>query len=274
MLKRIVVLTAVLAFSCFAFGQKHTKQVSKASSSTSPDATTTCAATFSSGSGVNATKYCVTTNGNITQFSRAGTEYIQVGDFGEGYGICDVTTSTPVGYFDYASSDSGNLGTSTFSSTAAKATSTRVTSDGIWQITNTITKVAANASSPGSAKITMQLKNETGADHLVLLLRHADADFSQGGVDDFDNDFDFTLDTAYGLEPGSQSGLSLTNNTFSNEIPHLAFTQLTSSGPDPCNFTANVAPQPFFGDGSIDHIYELFIPKFGKKSVTLTYKPM
>ena len=53
--------------------------------------TTSCSWTFNSGVGHNATQYCVTANGNITQFSRGGAEYIAAGGYYEGYGICDTT---------------------------------------------------------------------------------------------------------------------------------------------------------------------------------------
>ena len=40
-------------------------------------------------------------NGNIVEFqSPKGAEYIRIGSFGEGYGVCDFTTTTR--YSDYA----------------------------------------------------------------------------------------------------------------------------------------------------------------------------
>lgn len=104
------------------------------------------------------------------------------------------------------------------------------------------------------------------------MVRHADADFSRGGVSDFSNDFDFTLDTAMNLKAGFKSGLSLTNSTFS--FLYEAYTRLTSGGPDPCNPTANLAPQPFVGDGSIDVLYLLTVPKNSTKTFNMTYKPI
>jgi hypothetical protein len=266
MLNRNVILTALLTVSSLALAQQQSKQGTRAATA-SPNATTTCAATFTSGTDITATQYCVTTNGNITQFSRGGDEYIQVGDISEGYGICDSVMGT--GYFDYASSDSSNLGPATFTSTATKAVSTRKTSDGVWQITNTITEVAANGSGPGSAKVSMQIKNLTNVARDIILVRMADVDFSSNGTDDVNNDFDFTRDTAYGLEPGFNSGLSVTNNTF---VEASAFTLDFSVGPDPCNF--QFGPQRFFGDGSIGVVYVLTAPKGATKTVNLTYKPI
>jgi len=208
-------------------------------------------------------------NGNIVQFSRGGDEYIRVLVVSEGYGICDENSG--IRYTDYASSDSGNWQAAVLSSTPTKAISTRLSSDGIWQIKNTITKVAANTAGPGSAKVSMAVKNMTGVSRTILLARFADLDFSRGGTDDDQNDFDFTLDTAYGLEPGFKSGLGLTNNTFS--FAYDAFTQPTFNGPDPCG-PFNVAPQPFFGDGSVVQLYGITVPALATKTVNMTYKPI
>lgn len=264
MLHRSLILTAVLTVSSFALAQQDSRQGPQAAT-VSPNATTTCAATFTSGTGHNTTQYCVTKNGNITQFSRNGDEYLQVGDVSEGYGICDGNTR----YFDYAFNDSGNLGPATFTSTATKAVSIRTTSDGIWQITNTVTKVAANGSGPGSAKVSMKFTNLTNVERDLAVVRMADVDFLSGGGPDVNNDFDFTPDTAFGLASGFRSGLSVTNNTF---VEATAFTQNFSVGPDPCNLGA--APQPFVGDGSIAMFYALRVRKGGAATVNLTYKPI
>jgi hypothetical protein len=265
-LNRSFILTAVLTIPSLALGQQQSQQGTRAATA-SPFATTTCAATFTSGTGHNTTQYCVTTNGNITQFSRGGDEYIQVGDVSEGYGICDNQTETR--YFDYASNDSSNLGPATFTSTATQAVSTRKTTDGVWQITNTITKVPATGSGPGAAKVSMQITNLTNAARELDVLRMADVDFSSNGAEDINNDFDVTHDTAFGLEPGFRSGLSLTNNTL---IAASAFTLAFAVGPDPCSFRD--APQPFFGDGSIGMGYLLTVPKGATRTLNLTYKPI
>jgi len=257
---------AVLTLSCFAAAQHKSAQATAAAKA--PD-TTTCAATFSSGSGHNATSYCVTVNGNIVEFNRGGDEYLRVEIDSEGYGICDLNSG--IRYTDYASSDSGNWQTAAFTSTATKAISTRNTSDGIWQIKNTITKVPANASGPGAAKVSMAIKNLTGVDRTILFTRFADSDFSRGGTDDDQNDFDFTIDTAMGLEPSFRTGLSLTNNTFT--FPYDAFTQPTFNGPDPCG-PFNVSTQPFFGDGSLVQLYQVTVPKLATKTINVTYKPI
>jgi hypothetical protein len=267
MLTRSLLIVVVLILSSLALAQHKSQQQATAEA---PD-TTTCAVTYTSGAGHNATSYCVTVNGNIVQFSRGGDEYIRVGDFAEGYGFCDFNSGIP--YFDYAISISGNWLASSFSTpTATKAISTRTTSDGIWQIKNTITKVAANAAGPGSAKVSMAIHNLTGVNRDIVLLRYADVDFLRAGVSDFDNDFDFTLDTAMGLAPGFRSGLSLTNNTF--VFGYDAFTQNTPIPPNPCTPFNNLSTQPFFGDGSVIQIYGLTVPKLATKTINVTYKPI
>jgi hypothetical protein len=267
MLTRSLQIAVLLTLSSFALAQKPRQQ----SATAAPD-TTNCAATFTSGSGHIQTKYCVTVNGNIVQFSRGGEEYIRVGDFSEGYGICDIDAN--VSYFDYADGDSGNWSPATFSSTGTKAISTRVTRDGFFQITNTITKIPANAAGPGSAKVTMKIQNLSSKNRTLILLRYADVDFTIEGVadsDDFNNDFDYTTDTAFGLEPSSRGGLTVASNSFNFE--HFAYAQNTSSGPDPCNPTVNAATHPFFGDGSVVQAYAMSMPKLAVKTINVTYKP-
>jgi hypothetical protein len=269
MLTRSLRIAVLLTLSSFAMAQ----QKSQRPTATAAPGNDTCAATFTSGADHNATSYCVTVNGNIVQFSRGGDEYLKVGGFAEGYGICDLTSN--IGYFDYAVYDSGNWLASSFSSTATRAISTRLSSDHVWQIKNTIIKVTATAADPGSAKVTMQLKNLTAVERGIYVFRFADVDFSRDGVDYYGNDFDFTRDTAIGLG-GNQidfsTGLGLTNNTFFN-IGAQAFTQDTSDGPDPCGLIF-VSHQPFVGDGSLVQWYVLSVPGLSSRTINLTYKPI
>jgi hypothetical protein len=269
MLIRSLRIAVLLTLSSFAMAQ----QKSHRPTATAVPGNDTCAATFTSGVDHNATSYCVTVNGNIVQFSRGGDEYIRVGGFAEGYGICDLSSN--IGYFDYAVYDSGNWLAASFNTTATRAVSTRSSSDGVWQIKNTITKVAATAADPGSAKVTMQIKNLTTVERSIRVFRFADVDFSRGGVDYYTNDFDFTRDTATGLG-GNQidfsTGLSLTNNTFLN-IGASALTQGTSDGPDPCGLIF-ASHQPFVGDGSLVQQYGLIVSGLSSGTISLTYKPI
>lgn len=271
MTNRFLLIALLSGVSSLAVAQQQTKRGTPAAALSSPLATTTCAATFTSGSGHNATKFCVTENGNIPQFSRGGDEYISVGAFVEGYGICDTTPATHVSYFDYADFDSGNWSASTFTSTATTATSTRTTADGIWKIKIIVAKVPATAQGPGSAKVTMQLTNLTAVPRTAILLRTADFDFMSSSLTDLHNDFDYTLDTAFGLEPGFASGLSISSNTSTGG--YSAFAD-NFGGPDPCTFGNWIASQPFFGDGGIDLSYGIAAPARGTKTVVLTYRPI
>lgn len=270
MSNKSVVLLALLTLSSFAFAQR-TQEQAVAEATVSPNSTTACSFTFTSGSGRTFTKYCVTANGNITEFqSPSGVEFINVGQVGEGYGICDFNGG-PTNYFDYAYTDSGNwLAPTLLSSTATSVKLSRVTSDGIWQLTQTITQVKATAKSPRSATVTMALKNLTGINRAVWLLRFADVDADNQSNP---NDFDYTLDTAYGLRPGFTYGLSLSNNTFT--FSRDAYITNTFNGPTPCNAFSNlVNPGPFVGGGSIETLYAFTVPALGPESVTVTYKPI
>lgn len=91
-----------LLLSASAFAQQ-SAQLTAAATAT-PAATSACAYTFTSG-GTATVKYlqfCVTVNGNITEFqSPQGAEHIRVGTIGDGYALCDFTANE-VGYHDYA----------------------------------------------------------------------------------------------------------------------------------------------------------------------------
>lgn len=269
MVKKFMMLAAVLTLSSLVMAQHKTQAQLLAAHTDAIDATTTCDVTYSSGTGTNATKFCVTVNGNITQFSVAGEEMIAVGAIQEGYGFCDLNSG--IGYYDYAFNDSGNWGSPAFTHSGNVVTVTRLTNDGIWQLKQTITNLPANATGPGSAKVSMALKNLSGVTRGVYLVRYADVDANS---DIFDNDFDYTSQTAYGLEPGFSRGLSTTNNTFNSAIYQVAFTQDVSYGPDPCSPGSNVAPEPFNGDGSIAQYWSFSVAHNATKTLVSTYKPI
>jgi hypothetical protein len=190
----------------------------------------------------------VTANGNIVEFqSPAGVEYIRVGAFSEGYGVCDLSSGAK--YYDYADSgDSGNwlapvlLG---FTPTSVKIG--RTTSDGIWTLTQTIAlnKPAA------SANVTMALKNNTLVGRGAVIIRFADIDV--GGT--FTNNFDGTLDSAWGYNrisgPTSPDyGLLLQLNG-PTPYSHEGFAINTPVGPDPCNSAASWIGTLTGADGGI-----------------------
>lgn len=271
MCRNLLSLVVVLAVSMVSFAQQH--HVQSAGTATAPvaPATTSCAATYSSGTGQNLTTYCVTVNGTIPQLSRGGAEMLFFGTVDEGYGFCDVTPSTPVAYYDYSWIDSGNLLPSSFSTpTATKAVSVRTTNDGIWQITNTILKVPAKVTGPGQVIVKMTLKNLTGITRSAYVLRHADVDANS---DVSNNDFDWTVNNASGqYAPGFSFGLQAVNNTFN--VSHNEYTLNDCCAPDPCNPFANISSQPFHGDGSLMPLYFVTVPKGATKSVQITYQPI
>lgn len=269
MLKKSMLFAVVFTLSSLALAQQKTQQHTRADGfRVVGNSTTTCNVTFSSGSGANATTFCVTANGNIAQFSVGGQEMIAVGDIEEGYGICDKTSG--IGYYDYAEFDSGNWGPPTFSRLGNVVTIVRLTADGNWQLTQTITNMPGSATAPGSAKVAMAVKNLSSIARTVLVVRFADVDADS----DFINDFDYTPETAYGLEPGFRRGLGSTNNTFNGSIEQLAFAQNVSDGPDPCIPATFIAGQPFVGDGSIEQAYAFTVGHNGAKTVVSTYKPI
>lgn len=262
MLQKSILFAALLAFSTLSFAQQTHRQ---AGGDAVPDAMG-CRFAYTSGSGINQTNYCLSNDGNIVQFSRpSNTEYLQSG---EGYGVCDVTTSKS--YYDYALWTSDNWGSTVVTEVSpTKRKFVRTTTDGIWELSQSITQIRAKGSSPGAAQVTMSLENLSGATRSVYLLRYAGIDVGSNYSDD---KFDFTWDTAYGSNPGFSFGLGLTNNTFT--YGHDAFTQYKFFGPDPCAFTKNINFGPWVGDGSIGQVYSHTLHPGSKLIVTMIYRPM
>lgn len=263
-----ILFALVFAFSTLAFGQEPGGQEMPGSGTGG----SSCSFyPFSSGSGNNQTTYCVSTSGNIVQFSRpSDTEYIDIG-FGtvEGYGICDLTGSRS--YYDYFYNDSGNWGPPVATKVSpTKLKIVRATTDGMWELTQSIAQVKASGSSPGAAQVTMSLQNLSGGARDVYLLRVADLSLAPGRLGDT---FDFTWNTALGSFPGRfRFGLALTNDTLT--FPHYAFTQNTIMGPDPCQPSTNWNLAPAYGEGSIGQLYHHRVHARSTMNVTMTYRPM
>jgi hypothetical protein len=266
MIIKSMLFAVVLTLSSLALAQGQIEPT--VTEAPSPDATTTCSVTFSSGTSTNATQFCVTINGNIPQFSVAGGEMIDSSDDLEGYGVCDVSAN--VGYYDYAAFDSGNWGSSILTHSGNVVTVTRKTSDGLWELTQKITNVPGNASGPGSAKVSMALKNLSSISRTAYILRYADVNAEN---DVSGNDFDFTAQTVYGLEPGNR-GLSSTNNTFNIDFGQDTVAQGSNHPPDPCNAFTSVATHPFHGDGSFLQFWSVNAAHNATKTVISTYKPI
>jgi len=212
-------------------------------------------------------KYCVTTNGNITQFeSPAGIEHIAVGEVAEGYGVCDGTSG--VSYFDYAD-DGATANWSAPTLLSRDATSVHIardTSDGIWTLTQNITQIGGTS----SVNVAMTLKNNSAEDRLVFFLRYADVDAA--GV--FNNNLDGTSESAFGWNSaGTQSfGLAM-HNVGNTPFAHAGFAQPISSGPSPCKAMANASRTPVIAtDGSIVMLYIMFIRQGAAKTITINYR--
>lgn len=234
-------------------------------------ATSTCSFTFTSGSGPTFLKYCVTANGNITQFETPEFhEHIAVGELIEGYGICDVTASE-VNYFDFADEgDSRNWGPATVASQTAKSVKiVRSTGDGNWTLTQTFTQMAG--ASP-SVQVAMKLNNNTAVDRTAVLLRAADADVS--GL--FNNDFDATLNSAFAwnLVGASEPGGLVLQAVGTPPSPlRFGIVLNVPDAPLPCTALDQATPGPLTAiDGSIGMIFGVIVPKNSSRTVTVAYK--
>jgi len=244
-----------------ALGQKSAAQ----SVPRSPLATSTCSFTFTSGVNNTFLKYCVTVNGNITQLQTPlGHEHIAVGSFGEGYGVCDTTTT--VGYFDYADfGDSGNWGAPVTTHTLTSVKVVRSTSDGIWTLTQVITQVAASS----SVKVAMTLKNNTAVARFAYIMRYADVDANST----FSNTQDGTTNNAFSY---TEEGFGLQLQNAGNPpagFGWVGYPQNSPSGPAPCTPFATFVNGPILAtDGSIVEFYDGTFPALGSKTVTVNYK--
>ena len=228
----------------------------------SPDATTTCTFSFTSGTGNKFLKYCVTKNGNIVQFqSPSGEEFISLAPAGEGYAFCDFDSATQ--YYDYAGyGDSGNWQPAvTLSSSPTQVKIARTTTNGMYTLTQTITQSAGNA----LAQVSMAIKNNTTTQHHIGILRYADVD-AQGFAT---NNFDYTRRTAFGY---NNMGYGLQLSFVSGSPFNGGFTQIIPGGPNPCQIFTHVGGPLQATDGSIFMQYDVQVPKGATKTVVVAYK--
>lgn len=223
----------------------------KTRSNATADATDTCSYTFTSGSGFSYLQFCVTVNGNITEFqSPVNVEQLSPGGTPayEGYGICDLTNANTA-YWDYAGDgDSGNWNPPIkLSQNATSVKIERTTSDGAWTLTQIFTSI------PGTnpyAKITMELKNNSGEGKQVLLLRYANA--VPYTAPPYTENYGGTFESAWGW-----GGWGLMLQDVGIPAPssiawsETAFAINTLAGPAPCNSEANNAGTIVNGVGSL-----------------------
>ena len=250
-IRELFLFVVTLTLATAAFGQGTQRRYSNA---ISPEATSACQSTFTSGSGATFFQFCVTVNGNITEFqSPAGFEHIKEGIVQEGYGICDIGTMLPLltRYYDYADGgDSGNwqapVTTQPGGANTFPLKIVRTTSDGIFTLTQTFTRDTVEP----TVKIAMTLKNNTKITKAFALVRFADID-ANNGLNNFTDLFDYTNDSSWGYNNGlNLYGVML--STVPTTLGHAAFVQDTAAGPDPC-FVDNDLPNPtpWSGDGSV-----------------------
>src|SRR5271154_2170027 len=108
MLSKTMWFSLILSLTSLALaqGRPQSNRTTMSVEAVSPQATQTCKVTYSSGTAATATKFCVTVNGNVPQFSVGGNQlFTPAGDAGdlEGYGFCDATAGKF--YYDYAAYD-------------------------------------------------------------------------------------------------------------------------------------------------------------------------
>ncbi len=272
MYKKLVFLFAVLALSSLTFAQQNSVH---SGAPTGQPSSTTCAFNFSTGSGHGLTTYCVTQNGNIAEFSAVGgnglaNEFINAaGPAIEGYAMCDTTTRTPVNYYDYASSDSGNWNAATATVNGNTVTVTRTTADGIWQLVQTIAEIKGSALTYGSARITTTIKNLSTTDRFFDLFRYARV----GGIF---NDFDTTPTMTFGMTPdGNGPGLALAAAFVTTPFDFsLAYVNTVPDAPIPCQIHNTFTNTFFEGSGGIVQLFNLEIQPGRSKTVNVVYRPI
>jgi hypothetical protein len=272
-MKLATMCVVVLLLSSLAFAQQN-KSIRASAADLQPGV---CAYAFTTGSGHGVTKYCVSANGNIAQFSAVGDSGLPqemisgVTAASEGYGVCDVNSLTS--YFDYSSSVTNNWNTATAVSTANSVTITRTTSDGVWKLVQTIAQQPGAKVSYGSAKVQMALTNLSNQTRIIVLLRHANVDAASSTF----NDFDTSATTSFGTALGGLGGLMATASFLTTQFDfHFALVQTNPDGPDPCTPFGNFGGQQGFfqGDGSLLHYFNLEIAPGKTKTATVTYKPI
>lgn len=181
-------------------------------------ANTTCFSTYTSGSGANFMKVCISRHGNLVQFeSPAGSEHIRVNTIGEGYSVCgDIGGVTKFGH-DAGFNESG-FGSPTITqpngANTFPLTITRKTTDEKFQL---IQKFSRDTKEK-DVTITMTLKNISASPiSTVKLTRYFDGDIDN---DTDDDRYARTGSSVWGYEDvqapfGEGHGLMLTPLTFS-----------------------------------------------------------
>jgi hypothetical protein len=235
----------------------------------SAPATDTCSYSFTSGANNTFLQYCVTENGNILQVvTPSGQAQITNSTEGEGYSVCDVTGGN-IAYSDY-----GLVGTTTnwnsptlVSHTATSVKISRITSDGIWTLTQTITQVASTS----SIKVVMALKNNTASTRAVNFLRYADVDADGVILDNLDGTHNTAM--AWTSTSGTNGFGLMLQNVGTAPFDYDGFVQNVPDGPNPCTYTANFTGKVVTStDGSLVIVYTGEVPAKSSKTFNMMYK--
>jgi hypothetical protein len=261
--RQISLWGVALVLAVFAHGQAPQAQVLNYADVNS------CQSTFAFGSGPTLFNFCVSSHGNLVQFtSPEGFEHIREGFIGEGYGICDGNPKKR--YFDYADGGvSGDWNDPVITQPGGPNTFplkiTRATSDGIF----TLTQVFSRNTSERVAKIAMTIRNNSASPKTITLIRFADIDANNANHGNFMNEFDSGSDSAWGYNSRAY-GVMISAVPVS--VPHAGIVWNWNSGPDPCDPLLNITATPFLGDGSAGVIAEFGLGPGKSQTVSIEYQ--
>ena len=235
----------------------------------------TCSFFFTSGTGDQFLKYCVTANGNITQLETpAGAEHVRVGLVGEGYGFCDF--SSGAAYYDYAEfGDTPNWGLATLvSQSPTTVVIARTTSDGLWTLTQTFTQSASTS----SVIVSMALKNNSTIDRHVSLIRFVDVDAHGVALNTLGNTFNSVFAWVPYPSPNNLDRRGLIMQNAVSGFPMHGGTTFRTDGfrhpPDPCPNFLLFGPSDTLTevDGAMFMQFKSDVPKARTVTVRVSYK--
>ena len=261
MKKTIWVLLAVSLLVAGAFAQGPNQ---RAATGAPAPGSTTCASTYTSGSGPTFFQWCVTSNGNIVSIqSPEAEEHIFEGTVGEGYQICDF--SPLVAYTDYAgAADTGNWKPSVVTQPNGPNTFPlsirRTTSDGKYTLTQKFSQVPADF----TIKIATTVKNNTTSSPFLYVYRYADLDVDNAGAFAIDW-FDQSANAAWGYLP-FQDGVMLSSGT--PALFHSA--SATKLVPAHCDFPSVATPANI--DGGVYLLHGFTAAPKSSTTFTVVYR--
>jgi len=230
-----------------------------------------CTHLFTAGKSTSNTymQYCVNDDGLITSIETPF-GHPQLGDQGEGYGLCQ--ESPAVEYHDFGSGDSGNWNPAQIVSVSGSSIKiSRSTSDGNWTLLQTISTLPLT----GSMKMVMALTNHQAVAKVAYLIRwaHVVPDGNEFYVVGASLQSAFAWN-AYAGKYTLYRGLQLANAGVWSGYQQ-AFVQMAVTPPNACAFAYNAdsfgvtAPNDFT---SLIYAYVGTVPAHGTKTVTMTYR--